>query len=383
MLHHGRFFKLDAEAAIGLGPCDCAPLNLVSGSVVYVEPPRRPELGRPISVFMSPFPPDCWGDLWHLEMSFQDRVGVMAALFELLRKLNVVPLAAESCTFASGEHHKAVVVCDCRAYKSDLDASHEVRIKRELAELQGLRAMVAAEFLEDLVFTNGFEPHLRLVRNAGHFRAFKRLRSRRREPQTATVADGYVRLPSAVIDHIQKETNTRLSDMNGAVVSDTSDRCLRLFVVGNQAGAMHLRVTLPPTAAGGSAVVFSAFLRRNFDILGSRLNTTAFEADGGNTRPHTQLELYLRPPVELAHYTDDQLSHVTKLAEIELSREMGEPIVLEFIRTKDNHGNYDSKGDPNKALKADLGSNRRTSNRSDRKKSGRRNAASLSSVTSE
>ncbi|HEY5955689.1 MAG TPA: hypothetical protein VIV60_04010, partial [Polyangiaceae bacterium] len=272
MLLHNPFVRLDGRSSIRLEAWDRAPLNLIDGSVLHIEPPRRPEPGRPIEVFISPFIPDCWGDLWHLEVSFLERVGVIAALFDLLRRSDVTPLAAETSTCASGERHKAVIVCDCRKYASSLDADAATRMSRELAELQGLRALVAAEFLEDLVFTNGLEPHLRLVRNAGHFRAYKRLQHRRREAQPAVIEDGRLWLPAAVVNHIRRETSADFSLANCMVVSDSSDRCLRLFLTSDQARVFHVRGKVEGESSMAVSNLLLELQRRKFDLLGARLH---------------------------------------------------------------------------------------------------------------
>jgi hypothetical protein len=290
-------------------PWDRAPLNLTSGTRVYIEPPRRPEEDRPIELFISPFSPERWSDLWQLELVLSDRCGLLGQLCSFLRDHGVMPLVAETSSFDCGDQHKVVVFCDCRRYTGGtLDLDSERRGQRERMDLHELRAAIATEFVEALVFANGIEPNISLTRNTSHHRAFRRLKSRRRSIESATVDRGKLRLPNTLVSWIEDIIRKRFADTRYMIVSDSGERALRGFVTTDESRVVHLRGSLQGPTDAMLAVTLQQLHSKKFDVLGTRLRFGLLDDAAGEQRQGWRtLDVFLRVPRELASLNTEEL----------------------------------------------------------------------------
>jgi hypothetical protein len=286
-------------------------------------------------MFISPFAPDRWIDLWQLELVFTERSGILAELMKFLKTQAIVPVVAETCSVDSGERHKTTILCDCRDYKGgSLDCDLNARASRDRMELNELRAAIAVEFIGDLAFPNGVDPHISLVRNDGHFRAARLLDGRRRPPIPVEVERGTLALPKAIAQQIEGIMRVELAATRYLVISDSAERTLRVFFVPDSMMIAHVTASLHGPTPDLLTATLATLHGSGFDIVSSRLRFATYEhARPGQDRTRSRtFDLFLRPP-DRTEWTVEGLSRVFEAISEEVSESTGHKLHLKYEGT--------------------------------------------------
>lgn len=211
-----------------------------------------------------------WRDIWRLETTLCDRMGLVSELADLLKERGVSILATRATTVEAGRAFDLDLHLDATAYASEIDGASEDREENPLVPLTELEAWVAAEFCEDLQFVSPDRPMLRLRRNIPLFRAAGsdvpghavRLRSGR--VNLAGV------LPNTVVAR-RRSGNTAPSVCH--FVADEDHLLLRMYFLPPGLGFRHIRLALR-NEVGAFALVASALSEREFNIHQAYLRTT-------------------------------------------------------------------------------------------------------------
>jgi hypothetical protein len=332
MLVRHNLFRPDGFR-LTLPRSDRAVAHITHGTIVYVMPPRRPDPDQPLELFASPFAYERWSDLWQLEMLVRDRPGLLADVVALLKRSGIVPLTLETCAFDIAEHHKILILCDCRDYQSALDLDHRRRKERERMTLSELHATLSVEFIEDLAFTNGTEPHIRLGRNEAHFRAARNAAARRRKPEAVVVEGNTIELPLSLVRQIESDLRAVITDLRYFVVPDPLEGILRFFFFVTSMPIVRIRATLSGPIHELLASTLDVLRRRNFNVLSIRMRFGYSGQGGEKERMNLRvLDLFAKLPDKLADRDETSLKELMVAVSTELSATHPSGVLLNCSR---------------------------------------------------
>ena len=119
-------------------------------------------------LFISPYHPDCWGDLWRMEIQFHDEVGQLNKLIDLFDHHRIHILHASSRNSFKSKYHVKYFMLDCTHYHSEIDMTSTERFASSYDDMIGLRYLLQLEFIESIRLLDDGRPRLRISRNLVH-----------------------------------------------------------------------------------------------------------------------------------------------------------------------------------------------------------------------
>lgn len=288
-------------------------LSLLSGTKLWLcllpgtkVPSHMPE------IIVSPINFASWPDLWRIEATVTEEVGVVHKILKVLRDHNINVLAEESSSIDRQRFHRVELIVDLRAYASISDGDTAKRSTGIVEALPDLCRALLAQLTQQITFMPSREPRLRISRMNGLHEAHRAyqivhhqyingqgFRPTVEEARAEVVGSkGWITLPRDILTSLSQAVNPippseqRAEDgLSYLLVSDTKERYLRSYFV--RPSDRLLSVTLSHEEKIGALSRITDILQRSrFNILTSlcRLYT-----HGGRA----QYELVLQPPLEL------------------------------------------------------------------------------------
>jgi len=158
-----------------------APLNLDEFSTCYATVLQGGSLQTSLyhsnvnELFVSPFEPNLWGDLWHLNLTLIDRPGLIKSLISLLNDQKIEVLGHEGSATHRLRNHLSFII-SCANYSSINDGRSTDRIFSKKVSLGDLQDLIVSCFITDFDWDMMDVPKISLRRLGEHNATFRRLR---------------------------------------------------------------------------------------------------------------------------------------------------------------------------------------------------------------
>ncbi len=113
-----------------------------------------------------------WADVWRINITTEERVGVVNRLFQVLERAELNVLAAETSSIERQRYHTCEVIVDAREYADKSDGDSATRQSKPSAQLKDLERSILAEMLP-FVLCEGGRPKIKVRRLKGLYDAVK------------------------------------------------------------------------------------------------------------------------------------------------------------------------------------------------------------------
>jgi ACT domain-containing protein len=239
-----------------------------------VRKPPRPLLSETI---LTAFHRQVWRDLWYLEISCLDEVGILARLCSHLKSHKINILTLNNMTANQGAHHVIRLSLDCRKYDNGPDLSNAERRDNPAAQLGRLEREITLKFIKEIRFL-GSRPAVFIRRNHALWRFDRDLDrlddepvQRRLQIQQSSFKfpeEDLLEIAEAHARYFQRE----LADLGPAQVLSTaqpSSEVCRLLVFFRNLGVVPLSLSIDNEPGAISSIV-SVLSESNCNILAGK-----------------------------------------------------------------------------------------------------------------
>ncbi len=227
-------------------------LGLEQQSFVYVTATSINN-SNDVTILLSNFDPNHWGDIWRLEFDVHDRIGILSELFGILADYRIQLLSCEASPSDVEGYHTISAFFNFHYYLDSLSQSSRDRIDKRAVASSDFEAEIIVSFLDDMFFRDDNLPRLRVRRVEEYRRLFKQILEQSLPlPSRVRLINGNLSLAGLQCLDQNFYTNIKMRDFFILPVVDTKDRIMRIhlhgedrdlyeriFVIRNDASAMQ------------------------------------------------------------------------------------------------------------------------------------------------
>jgi glycine cleavage system regulatory protein len=250
-----------------------AALGLHRDIRVYLSTVDASEASLRNEIIVSPVPIKARDELWRLRATFQDRPGILAELFQLLREEKIEIVSTRAHTLEQSGILSVELLLNTEFYQSPYLIGSPPRESAAGPTLPDLRARIVATFINDLDRPFGSKPILSIRRNIPLYRSKMLIK----DIERARVKEEGITLPENLLESIRQsflQTYPAIANLKGdlrlplaSIVGDAENSVLRVLVFYRNTGHVHIRVRACGSKADCFLEVTEALRGHNFNIL--------------------------------------------------------------------------------------------------------------------
>jgi hypothetical protein len=298
-------------------------LSLLSGTKVWLcLLPGAKTLTQIPELIVSPINFDAWHDLWRIEVTMYEAVGVVHKLLKVLRNHGLNVLAEESSSIERQRYHTTELIVDASKYSGPTDRDSEQRSQGHIESVPDLERALLAEVIQNITFWPSGKPRIKIRRMKGLHEAAQAYRIAhlaymKRQGYRPTIeharaqveeTKGWIRLPSDIESLLggvlwEETADPRRSNQRKhpsyLLVSDTKERYLRAYFIRSTDAILPVTIE-HEERIGALAAITDTIKENGFNILAS---LSRLYAHGGRA----QYELVLQPPEGIAKEGEENI----------------------------------------------------------------------------
>jgi len=219
-----------------------------------------------IELLLSPIDYNQRNDLWIIQASFHDRVGLINELSNFLKDLNLDIVFFKSTVMSDNQLYIKMLV-NAQHYISSIDKDYTTRISDE-RNLKALKAKIFSYFIEDVIFSSiSQKPHVLILKNDAF--NYGDLSPRR---DTLRINGGKLLLTQNIINMIKENIPNNnqhvLKDdrLISSIVAEPQKSVFRICFFYKDTGIIHIRVK-SINRIGTIAAITDEIKRLKFNII--------------------------------------------------------------------------------------------------------------------
>lgn len=265
-----------------------------------------------IELLLSPIEDNLRNDLWIIQASFVDRVGLINDLSNFLKELNIDIISFKSAVVGDNQLYVKMLI-NASHYVSTFDKDYGTRISEE-RNLKALKAKIFSYFIEDVMFSPiNQKPYVLILKND----AFNYgILSPRRD--ILKISNGKIILTQNILTMIKESIpDTRehsiLEDMIiSSIVGEPQKSIFRICFFYRNTGIIHIRLK-SMNRVGTIAAISDEFKRLKFNIIQMYTRNIGDGRWSITDAILENVELRHHKDVDLKSYIIERLNNSTKI----------------------------------------------------------------------
>jgi uncharacterized protein with ACT and thioredoxin-like domain len=248
-----------------------ANFNIYENDEIFLSMNKCKSDKNYVEFIISPIKFEKRNDLWKIEISFHDRVGIIKEFTDFLRQLNIDIVSFKSYAVESGKFLFIKAVIDTQFYYSSYDKDPNYLPKNETL-LSAFEAKISSVFIEDLLFHDFGKPFFFLYKNSPLQRSVRKLNKRFEVKIKESVITLNEELYNETITYLEQSYHSKKINLiqpnviQASIISEPDNNFFRVFIYYKNAGIVHLRIKTENTI-GSISKISSLFQSNNYNII--------------------------------------------------------------------------------------------------------------------